>query len=145
MATDELGLIRLWDVNTKDCVVHFNEDTCINSVAFSPDGELLASVAQLKNPIKLWSIENKQCIHTLDDHEDSVDSVDFSPEGKLLASGSWYRTIKLWDVETKACIHTSNGHMGPVYSVTFSSDGNYLVSGSKDQTIKLWDVGRFNK
>ena len=119
--------------------------TTDNSVAFSPDGKLLASVAQSKKPIKLWNIENKQCIHTFDEHEDSVCSVAFSPDGKLLASGSWDRTIKLWDVETKACIHTFNGHMGPVYSVTFSSDGNSLVSGSKDQTIKLWDVGRFNK
>ena len=110
----------------------------VSSVAFSPDGKLLASGSY--EEIKLWDVATGQCIRTLKGHILMVYSVSFSPDGRLLASGAWDKTVKLWDVATGECIRTLKGHTGGVCSVAFSPDGKLLASGSADDTIKLWDV-----
>jgi WD40 repeat protein len=71
--------------------------SAVNSVAFSPDGKLLASGSD-DNTIKLWDVATGQEVRTFEGHTDWVTSVAFSPDGKLLASGSWDNTIKLWDI-----------------------------------------------
>ena len=64
----------------------------VNSVAFSPDGRLLASGSgEYKgrdNTVKLWDIERGELKNTLEGHVDSVNSVAFSLDGNLLVSGS---------------------------------------------------------
>jgi WD40 repeat protein len=69
----------------------------VESVAFSPDGRLLAS-GSWDNTIKLWDVATGREVRTLTGHTDTVNSVAFSPDGRLLASGSYDNTIKLWDI-----------------------------------------------
>ncbi len=109
------------------------------SVAFSPDGVLLAS-GSFDDTVKLWDVETRTNIATLEGHTRSVSSVAFSPDGVTLASGSSDGTAKLWDVATRTNIATLEGHTRTVSSVAFSPDGSLLASGSSDGTAKLWDV-----
>ena len=109
----------------------------VNSVTFSPDGQILASGSE-DNTIKLWRVSDGNLIRTLTEHEWSVSSVTFSPDGQILASGSADNTIKLWRVSDGSLIRTLMGHTGVVHSVSFSPDGQILASGSSDNTIKLW-------
>jgi WD40 repeat protein len=69
----------------------------VTSVAFSPDGRLLASGSYDKT-IKLWDVATGSLVRTLSGHTDDVYSVAFSPDGRLLASGSGDETIRLWDI-----------------------------------------------
>jgi WD40 repeat protein len=69
------------------------------SVAFSPDGQLLASGSQDKT-VKLWEVKTGTLLHTLQGHDAAVFSIAFSPNGRLLASGSWDSTVKLWQVSS---------------------------------------------
>jgi WD40 repeat protein len=111
----------------------------VSSVAFSPDGKILASGSYDKT-IKLWSVETGAELRTLRGETDAIQSVAFSPDGKTLASGNFEKTIKLWSVETGAELRTLRGHTNIVNSVVFSPDGKILASGSHDGTIKLWSV-----
>jgi serine/threonine protein kinase len=111
----------------------------VSSVAFSPDGQVLASGCR-DHTIKLWEVQTGREINSLKGHSYWVMSVAFSPDGRVLASGSFDKTIKLWEVQTGREMNTLTGHSDYVYSVAFSPDGRVLASGSFDKTIKLWEV-----
>ena len=116
----------------------------IRSVAFSPDGTLLASGAY-DETVKLWDVETKENIATLEGHTDGVTSVAFSPDGTMLASAYYDDPLKLWDVATGAIIATLEGDtdwVNSVNSVAFSPDGTILAAGSWD-TVKLFDVAPY--
>lgn len=124
----------------------------INSVAFSPDGQTLASGSMTERIIEskegvseetihFWDVGSGKLVRTLRGHGfNAVYSVVFSPDGQMLASASADRTVKLWDLSSGQAVATLQGHSGAVLSLAFSPDGQMLASGSADRTIRLWDV-----
>ncbi|MBD2148407.1 hypothetical protein [Sphaerospermopsis sp. FACHB-1194] len=111
----------------------------VNSVAYSPDGQTLASGSG-DETIKLWDVKTGNLLQTLSGHSRWVSSVAYSPDGQTLASGSGDKTIKLWNVKTGNLLQTFTGHSDLVRSVAYSPDGQTLASGGGDKTIKLWNV-----
>ena len=111
----------------------------VYSVAFSPDGNTLAS-GSWDNTIHLWNAHTGEHIRTLSGHTHYVDSVAFSPDGNMIASGGSDDTVYLWNAHTGEHIRTLSGHTGRVFSVAFSPDGNTIASGSEDYTIRLWNA-----
>ncbi|MBD2236342.1 PD40 domain-containing protein [Aulosira sp. FACHB-113] len=114
-------------------------DSPVNSVAFSRDGQKLASGSADKT-IKIWDMTTGKLLNTLTGHNSPINSVAFSSDGQKLASGSADKTIKIWDMTTGKLLNTLTGHSSPINSVAVSSDGQKLASGSADKTIKIWDM-----
>ncbi|MBW4621038.1 MAG: pentapeptide repeat-containing protein [Cyanosarcina radialis HA8281-LM2] len=113
------------------------------SVAFSPDGQLLAT-ADINCEIRLWQIPDGKQLLTCKGHTSWVTGVVFSPDGQTLATSSGDRTLKLWDVKTGRCLRTFSGHAAWTSSIAFSPDGRTIASASVDGTVKLWDVRTAN-
>jgi WD40 repeat protein len=113
----------------------------VKSIAFSPDGKLLASSSD-DETIRLWDVATGQTVgKPLQGHSGPVNSVAFSPDSKLLASGGSGKTIRLWDVVTGQAVGKPlEGHSSSVTSVAFSPDGKLLASGSQDKTIRMWEL-----
>jgi len=111
----------------------------VNSIAISPDGNILVSGNDDKSII-FWDLNTFQAIANIRGHSQAVKSVALSPDGKLLATASDDKTIKIWDVNTYQEILTLVGHSRAVKSVAFSPDGKLLASGSWDKIVKIWDV-----
>ena len=84
-------------------------NSSVNSVAFNYNGILLAS-GSYDSTIKLWNLETKTEIATLEELNEPISSVAFNHDGTLLASGYYDSTIKLWNIETKTGIATLEGH-----------------------------------
>ncbi len=108
------------------------------SVAFSPDGKLLA-MGDTNGEIRLRQVADGKQLFICLGHTNWVPSLAFSSDGSTLASSSTDYTVKLWDVSTGQCLQTLQGHDN-VWSVAFNPDGKMLASGSNDQTVRLWSV-----
>ena len=139
--------VKLWDVaKQKNIDTLEGHSVGILSVAFSPDGSMLAS-GTYGGSIKLWDVATGNNIGTFEEHKhtDGVLSLAFSPpDGTMLASGSYDGSIKLWDVATQNNITSfkEDGLAPWIYAVAFSPDGTILASGRGNGfgNVKLWDV-----
>ena len=109
------------------------------SVAFSPDGKLLAT-GDTKGEIRLRKVADGQQLLLCQGHKNWIPCLAFNPDGSILASSSTDYTVKLWNIQTGQCLNTLQEHNDEVWSISFSPDGNLLASASDDRTIKLWNV-----
>jgi WD40 repeat protein len=136
-------VIILWDATSGRRLRVLNGHTdWVNSLAYSPDGALLAS-GSYDNTIILWDAGSGQKLRTLAGEEgDHVNTISFSPDGKILASGN-DSSIKLWGVASGEILRSLNSTY-TVTSLAFSPDGKILASGLSDDRILLWDVASGN-
>jgi len=66
----------------------------VDSLAFSPDGTLLASGSH-NTTIRMWRVNNGKGVHMLTGHQREVKSLAFSPDGALMAPGPGDGTVRL--------------------------------------------------
>ncbi len=122
------------------------DGTEVNGVAFSPDGERLASAGG-DGAIKIRNSKTGEVIQTLENaHADSVVGVAFHPDGKHLASAGADRQAKVWDLTTGQEVFTGPcdaiRKFGAAHTVAFGPpDGRQLAAASAG-TVTVWDWKR---
>ena len=116
----------------------------LRSVAFSPDGKILATGCSY-GIIFLWDTSTKRMLYSLryaeGGHKGSILSLKFSHDGRKLASSSGLieSEIKIWDVAYGELQKTIIVGSDTVLA-GFSKHDLRLFSGSSDGTIRYWDV-----
>jgi WD40 repeat protein/DNA-binding SARP family transcriptional activator/ABC-type Fe3+/spermidine/putrescine transport system ATPase subunit len=111
----------------------------VNNVAFSPDGNRIATVS-LDGTAKIWDASTGQQLQTLVGHAGPVRGVAFGPDGQRVATAGDDRTARIWSSETGEELRTLRGYSDRVIRVAFSPDGRSLAATSLDRTARLWDV-----
>jgi WD40 repeat protein len=94
-AVDE---VRVWEVATGKEWCRLAEGRSETwSVAFSPDGRLLAEGTS-NGEVRLWELAGGGLRRRWEGHRGMVWGVDFAPDGRRLASGANDHTALVWDV-----------------------------------------------
>jgi WD40 repeat protein/transcriptional regulator with XRE-family HTH domain len=115
----------------------------VNSVAFSPVGQLLAVGAQ---DLQLWQPVTRQRLATARVPGTFVNAVAVSPGGRLLAAGYGNGLLQLWRAGPglyrlgRPVRAVAAGPSQLVESVAFSRTGTLLATGGDDGTVRIWSL-----
>jgi WD40 repeat protein len=108
-----------------------------NTVAFSPDGKLLAVGSSLG--VYFYNPQTGGEVRFIPT-QTWVRSLAFSPDGETLVTGSYDPLVRLWRVSDGSLLYEFTGHTAWVRSVAYSPDGKLLATASDDNTVRLWSI-----
>jgi WD40 repeat protein len=132
--------VRAWDTSTGEELWTIDDDAEVNGVAYSPDGEYLATAG--------WSETAKivdrsgRVIRVLDGQGFNLSDVAFSPDGQLVAmaefDGSQARVrVRDWAQGEVVLMVDAEG---PWPQVDFDPNGPRVVLSGSDGLAEIWDV-----
>jgi RNA polymerase sigma factor (sigma-70 family) len=149
--------LKLWDVQ-KEKLIGGTKETkeadggsgfpeAVTSLAFSPDGKLLAAGCA-DGKLRLFDGRTGELKKVWDDDVARAWWVVFSPDGKTLVSQSRDKTVEVWDVQTAKVLRTLQGNKASVMAAAFSPDGKLFATGGivrEDDEVTggeviLWDA-----
>jgi WD40 repeat protein len=135
------GEVKVWDAVTGALRwTGTGHQGSVMSVAFSPDGQHLASGSWDKT-VRIWNVRTGLVEHILTGQEGMIHNIAYSPDGRLVASGCWKGTVCLWDTATGLLAQVLPAFPGArCYCVAFSPDGRQLAAGSLYGFVKIWDL-----
>ncbi len=150
LASQSDSEVYLWDIQTGTSRQIGTEDgaeagaATSLSIAFSPDGEILASLSRHRPTLRLWDVKTGAHLRTFTGYTHTgsfyadTDYLEFSPDGQTIASAG-ETAIQFWDLNTGE-YHIGYTHTYRSRNVVFSSDGQTIASGHRDGTVMLWDI-----
>eukprot|EP01119_Soliformovum_irregulare_P015459 TRINITY_DN4351_c0_g1_i2.p1 TRINITY_DN4351_c0_g1~~TRINITY_DN4351_c0_g1_i2.p1 ORF type:complete len:670 (+),score=245.56 TRINITY_DN4351_c0_g1_i2:715-2724(+) len=134
--------VRLWDCGKKQQLsgTSLGEEKSASSLAFSPDGKILA-VGTETGEIIFLETEGLKEVKTLKERKDKIDDLKFSPDGKFLAAGTHAGLIDIYfQVENWKLIGTCKGHTSWISHLDWSADSKVIQSDSGDYEHIFWDI-----
>lgn len=110
----------------------------IAALAFSPDGNLLAS-ASWDHGLKVWEVASGRQVLSLAVDAVGFNSVVFSPDGQTVVASSG-KAVYVWEIGTGRLRRTLGGNPSTVSGIAFSPDGLYLATAGFEGGTRVWDA-----
>ncbi len=119
------------------------DSNAITSIAWSPDGSLLA-VSFTDDTICMWDTNTEQQIRRLEAHTDFISHLSFSFDNRFLTSKSDDGTVRLWNLdvwEEAQTLYESSSSSFLGSNVVFHPSLPVLAtSGELDHVIRIWQL-----
>lgn len=140
-SSDYEGIVTVWDVNTRQSVMEYEEhEKRAWSVDFSrtEPSRLVSGSDDCK--VKVWCTKQEASVLNID-MKANICCVKYNPgSSDHIAVGSADHHIHYYDLRNVSQpLHVFSGHKKTVSYVKFLSN-NELASASTDSTLRLWDV-----
>ncbi|MFN3149077.1 c-type cytochrome domain-containing protein [Bremerella sp.] len=130
-------LVRIYSTGDGSLLYEIKKHTdWVTSIAFSPDGVLLAS-ADRSNGLFVWEAETAREYMNLQGHKEGINAVSWQPDSNVLASASADNDVKLWAMIDGKNIKSFGAHGGGAEWVSYTHDGR-LVTAGRDKVAKVW-------
>jgi|GEM_PF-2746661 len=132
------GTVRIWDTRTGDEINRLTSenDTNIESIAMSPNGEFVAGGNG--EGVWVWQIKGQEIAKMEHGQALTISSVDYSPDGKMLITASWDRKARTWNTKTGDLIATVE-HEKQAFLSVFNPKGKFVASADLGGQVKIWN------
>ncbi len=133
-------LIEVREVATGRVVTTYQGHTRgIQSLAWSPDGEWIVSVASGydDHTAHVWRAltGEQRLIYAV--QERGLRCVDISPDGQYAVTGGYDSLVCVWNIATGETVQVFNQYDG-ITRVAFSPDGTRLAAGDFSGRVRIW-------
>jgi WD40 repeat protein/flagellar biosynthesis GTPase FlhF len=135
-------IAHVWDVRTGAQVLALEHQGAVNSVAFSPNGQLIAT-GSADGTARLWSVAGGLLLasfqHETGARGKAVQYVAFSPDGTRLLTVGGNKFARVFDVARHAELFALN-NVGVVNAARFSHDGNLIATAGATEAVRIWSA-----
>jgi WD40 repeat protein len=131
------GIQRDWGLQEQALEGH---TAPIDSVAFSPDGALIASTSSGDNTIRIWDAITGAPKRTIKCPVIVRTPVAFFPDNETIATASFDIGIQLWNITTGTAKQNFDLDCDSLSFFAVSPDGTTFASAFSDGTVQLWDA-----
>ncbi len=128
--------IRIWNVNSGECLKIFRHKSEVTSVKVCLNGKIISGTLR---QINVWNIESGTCTQTFNVGHTSFIRVIIQISNDKIASGCQDGKIIIWNIENGECFKTINVNTGIIWNLTKLSN-NKIISCSNEKTMKVWDI-----
>jgi WD40 repeat protein len=134
-----------WDYLNRLCNADLltlrGNDSPICSLAFSPDGQQLAS-AGLDQTVKVWDVTAARVVFTQGGpiSRDKSGGVAFSIDGKHVLYAGTHQILQAWDARAGKAVHAIDKPAAKASCSAFSPERQRLAMGNSEGAITAWDL-----